>query len=216
MKKGFVFDLDGVITDTAVHHYRAWKALSEKIGIEIDPIFNEKLKGISRMESLERILVYGGKARDYTQEEKVALAEEKNGAYVKSLQGLSSKDLLPGVSAFFQQVIKKGVPCSLASASMNAPFILEKLGLSEYFNGIVDPKTLTKNKPDPEIFIKGAEIISIKPWDAVGFEDAQAGIEAIKKAGMYAVGIVTSEPLEQADLSVRRLDELSVEALLEK
>lgn len=216
MKKGFVFDLDGVITDTAKFHYIAWKNLAAKIGITIDPVFNEQLKGISRMDSLDRILVHGGKENEYTQEQKEKMAAKKNDEYVHLLQDLTEADLLPGVATFLNEAKAKGVPCSIASASKNAPYILKKLGVSDHFVGIVDPNTLKKSKPDPEIFVRAAEILNIKPEEAIGFEDAQAGVEGIKKAGMYAVGVVTTEPLTEADITVNRLDELSIEELLAK
>ena len=118
--KGFVFDLDGVITDTAKYHYEAWKALADKLGIEIDLKFNEQLKGISRMDSLERILAHGNQQDKYTQEQKEALAAEKNEAYVQLLQNLTPADLLPGVKAFLLEAKEKNMPCAIASASKNA------------------------------------------------------------------------------------------------
>ena len=214
MKKGFVFDLDGVITDTAKFHYIAWKELGESIGITIDLQFNEQLKGISRMDSLDRILTYGGKKNDYTQEEKEAMAAKKNEAYVKLLDDLTPDDLLPGVKAFLDEAREKKVPCSLASASKNAPFILKKLGVYDYFDAIVDPATLKKGKPDPEIFVRAAEMIDLDPSEAIGFEDAQAGVEGIKGAGMYAVGVEVSEPLTQADMTIKSFEEINVSDLL--
>ncbi len=216
MKKGFVFDLDGVITDTAKFHYLAWKDLADEIGIEIDLKFNEQLKGISRMDSLERILAYGNKADAYTTEEKEALAEKKNTHYVELLQDLTPDDLLPGVQDFLNEAKAQNVPCAIASASKNAPFILEKLGVQEAFDAIVDPATLTKGKPDPEIFIRAAEAIKIAPAEAVGFEDAQAGLDGIKAAGMYAVGVYSGEELHGADLIVNKLTDVSVAELLQK
>jgi beta-phosphoglucomutase len=216
MKKGFVFDLDGVITDTAKFHYLAWKDLADEIGIEIDLKFNEQLKGISRMDSLERILAYGNKAGAYTTEEKEALAEKKNTHYVELLQDLTPDDLLPGVQEFLNDAKAQKVPCAIASASKNAPFILEKLGVHEAFDAIVDPATLTKGKPDPEIFIRAAEAIKITPTEAVGFEDAQAGLDGIKAAGMYAVGVYSGEELHGADLIVNKLTDVSVAELLQK
>ncbi|WP_207941935.1 beta-phosphoglucomutase [Enterococcus sp. DIV2402] len=216
MKKGFVFDLDGVITDTAKFHYLAWKDLADEIGIEIDLKFNEQLKGISRMDSLERILAYGNKADAYTTEEKEALAEKKNTHYVELLQDLTPDDLLPGVQEFLNEAKAQNVPCAIASASKNAPFILEKLGVQEAFDAIVDPATLTKGKPDPEIFIRAAEAIKITPAEAVGFEDAQAGLDGIKAAGMYAVGVYSGEELHGADLIVNKLTDVSVAELLQK
>lgn len=216
MKKGFVFDLDGVLTDTASYHYIAWKNLAESIGITIDLTFNEQLKGISRMDSLDRILVFGGKGELYTRAEKEQLAEKKNEEYVGLLQSLGPKDLLPGVAEFLEETKQAGVPCALASASKNAPFILDRLGVADHFIGIVDPDSLHRGKPDPEIFLKAAEMLNLQPEACIGFEDAQAGIAALKGAGMYAVGVVTSEPLTGADISVSRLDELKVAELMEK
>ena len=214
MKKGFAFDLDGVITDTAKFHYVAWKELADSIGITIDLQFNEQLKGISRMDSLERILAYGGKENDYTAEQKEEMAADKNANYVKLLDDLSPADLLPGVKAFLDAAKEMNVPCSLASASKNAPFILTKLGVYDYFDAIVDPATLKKGKPDPEIFVRAAELIHIDPSEAVGFEDAQAGIEGIKGAGMYAVGVEGNEPLTEADMTIKSFEELNVSDLL--
>ena len=214
MKKGFVFDLDGVITDTAKFHYIAWKELADSIGITIDLDFNEKLKGIGRMDSLERILAYGGKENDFTNEQKEEMAAKKNANYVKLLEDLSPKDLLPGVKKFLDEAREKNVPCSLASASKNAPFILKKLEVFDYFDAIVDPESLHKGKPDPEIFVRAAELINIDPKDAIGFEDAEAGIEGIKKAGMYAIGLQASEPLVEADMTISSFDEINVEELL--
>ncbi|WP_086315032.1 beta-phosphoglucomutase [Enterococcus sp. 7F3_DIV0205] len=214
MKKGFVFDLDGVITDTAKFHYIAWKDLAKNLGITIDEAFNETLKGISRMDSLEKILAYGQRENDFTLAEKEALAQTKNDEYVSLLADLSAQDLLPGVHDFLVQAKEHHIPCSIASASKNAPMILEKLGVLEFFGHIVDPETLKKGKPDPEIFVKAAASINVAPKDAIGFEDAQAGIEGIKAAGMYAVGISPTEVLTGADLQVASMTELDIEQLI--
>lgn len=216
MKKGFVFDLDGVITDTAKYHYLAWKDLADSIGIDIDLKFNEQLKGIDRMTSLERILAYGNQADTYTLEEKEALAVQKNTHYVELLQALTPEDLLPGVKEFLSEAKAQKIPCAIASASKNAPFILEKLGVKADFDAIVDPATLTKGKPDPEIFIRAAEAIGIQPEEAVGFEDAQAGLDGIKAANMFAVGVFSGEELHGADLIVHQLTDISVEELIQK
>lgn len=215
MKKGFVFDLDGVITDTAKFHYIAWKELGHELGIEIDLQFNEQLKGISRMDSLERILVHGGRENDFTAEQKEALAAKKNQHYVTLLQKLTPEDLLPGVKDFLDQAQALGIPCAIASASKNAPFILEKLGVIDEFDAIVDPATLTKGKPDPEIFVKACELIHVAPGDAIGFEDAQAGIQGIKAAGMYAVGVSTGEALDGADKIITHFTEITAKELSE-
>lgn len=214
MRKGFVFDLDGVITDTADDHFAAWKDLAARLGIEIDERFNEQLKGIGRMDSLERILIHGGRQNDFTPDQKKALAARKNKAYRKMLKKLSSKDILPGTLKFLKEARRKNVLCSLASGSRNAPYIIERLGVEEYFDAVINPAGIKNSKPDPEIYIKGAGILGLKPEECVGFEDAQAGIESIKNAGMLAVGIESGKPLRGADIIVCSLDELSVEELL--
>ena len=214
MKKGLVFDLDGVITDTAKFHYIAWKNMAEKLGIIIDEKFNEQLKGISRTESLERILEFGGKADDYTEEEKEKLAAQKNTEYVELLEELTPADILPGLLSILDQAEALGMKSSIASASKNAPHILEKLGIKERFAHIVDPNTLVKGKPDPEIFVRAAEAIGIKPEEAIGFEDAQAGIEGIKGANMFAVGVSVGEPLHGADLIINSLEEIDLAKLV--
>jgi beta-phosphoglucomutase len=214
MKKGLVFDLDGVITDTAKFHYIAWKNMAEKLGIIIDEKFNEQLKGISRTESLERILEFGGKADVYTEEEKEKLAAQKNTEYVELLEELTPADILPGLLSVLDQAEALGMKSSIASASKNAPHILEKLGIKERFAHIVDPNTLVKGKPDPEIFVRAAEAIGIKPEEAIGFEDAQAGIEGIKGANMFAVGVSVGEPLHGADLIINSLEEIDLAKLV--
>lgn len=213
MIKGFVFDLDGVLTDTAAFHYHAWKQLAATLGITIDLMFNEQLKGISRMDSLERILQFGKQATTYSTQQKEQLAAKKNEHYRQLLHQLTPKDLLPGVHPFLEKTRLQQIPCALASASQNAPFILEKLGIQQYFQAIVDPARLTHGKPDPEIFYKAAAALHLSPHELIGFEDAQAGIDGIKAAGMYAVG-VSITPLIGADLHVQRLDQLTITQLL--
>lgn len=212
--KGFVFDLDGVLADTAKYHYIAWKKLANEIGIQIDEAFNEQLKAISRQESLERILEYGNKAAAFSKQETAAMAEKKNQQYVELLDELSPEDALPGVREFLASAQQYNIPCTVASASKNAPFILDKLGIREYFAGIVDPAGLTKGKPDPEIFIKAAQLMRLKPNETIGFEDAQAGIDGIKGCGMYAIGLGTAEQLIGADRVIRALSEVTVEELI--
>ncbi|MGX7348196.1 beta-phosphoglucomutase [Aerococcus vaginalis] len=214
-EKAFIFDLDGVIVDTAEFHYVAWKNLADRIGISIDRKFNERLKGISRMESLERILVHGDMADKLSDEEKEKLAAEKNTEYVALLQQLTPVDVFDGLIDFLTEAKALGIHCVIASASKNAPLILEKLEIADYFDGIVDPATLTKGKPDPEIFLKAAASVDTEPAHAIGFEDAEAGIEGIKAASMFAVGFESNHPLPKADLTVHDWSEISPKALLE-
>lgn len=216
MTIGFIFDLDGVITDTAKFHYQAWKALADSLGISIDETFNETLKGISRMDSLDRILAHGHLENAFTPAEKEALAQQKNDHYVQLLEHLTTEDVLPGVVPLLQQAQARHIPCAVASASKNAPLILEKLGVRAYFATIVDPDSLSKGKPDPEIFLAAADSIGVLPQNAIGFEDAQSGIDGLKAAGIYAVGLSASQPLIGADMQVSEMTELSVDALLNR
>ena len=216
MTIGFIFDLDGVITDTAKFHYQAWKALADSLGISIDETFNETLKGISRMDSLDRILAHGHRENAFTPAEKEALAQQKNDHYVQLLEHLTTEDVLPGVVPLLQQAQARHIPCAVASASKNAPLILENLGVRAYFATIVDPDSLSKGKPDPEIFLAAADSIGVLPQNAIGFEDAQSGIDGLKAAGIYAVGLSASQPLIGADMQVSEMTELSVDALLNR
>lgn len=216
MTIGFIFDLDGVITDTAKFHYQAWKALADSLGISIDETFNETLKGISRMDSLDRILAHGHRENAFTPAEKEALAQQKNDHYVQLLEHLTTEDVLPGVVPLLQQAQARHILCAVASASKNAPLILEKLGVRAYFATIVDPDSLSKGKPDPEIFLAAADSIGVLPQNAIGFEDAQSGIDGLKAAGIYAVGLSASQPLIGADMQVSEMTELSVDALLNR
>ena len=216
MTIGFIFDLDGVITDTAKFHYQAWKALADSLGISIDETFNETLKGISRMDSLDRILAHGHRENAFIPAEKEALAQQKNDHYVQLLEHLTTEDVLPGVVPLLQQAQARHIPCAVASASKNAPLILEKLGVRAYFATIVDPDSLSKGKPDPEIFLAAADSIGVLPQNAIGFEDAQSGIDGLKAAGIYAVGLSASQPLIGANMQVSEMTELSVDALLNR
>ncbi|WP_225046866.1 beta-phosphoglucomutase [Lacticaseibacillus kribbianus] len=214
MIKGFVFDLDGVITDTARYHYQAWAQVAEEmLGITIDPSVNEGLKGVSRMDSLEVILKFGHQEDRYSQEEKVRIATAKNDRYVALISHMTPDDILPGMKRFLNAIKAAGYGIALASASRNAPRILAGLSLSDYFDAVVDPATLTHGKPDPEIFTRGAELLGIAPAEAVGLEDAVAGIAAIKAAGEFAVGIGDAKLLSQADLVFANTAEVNLAAI---
>lgn len=213
MVKGLIFDLDGVIVDTAGYHYLAWKQLADEIGISIDEEFNQRLKGISRTESLEKILIHGNKENKYSADEKNILAMRKNEYYLKLLDKVSPSDILPGVLGLINRANEYNLPCAIASASQNAPAILKKLGIDNYFEAIVDPTTLKKGKPDPEIFLKAAELIHVLPQYCIGFEDAVAGIQALKKANIYSIGIIAEGPLPEADQVVHSLSEIDLDLL---
>ncbi|WP_313469241.1 beta-phosphoglucomutase [Carnobacterium sp.] len=214
MIKGFVFDLDGVLTDTAEYHYLAWQELGEKIGISFDREFNEQLKGISRMDSLDRILAYGHKSNLYSEEKKLILADEKNEDYKKLITQITSADLLPGITELLMDLKKAEMKLALASASKNGPVILERLGIADVFDAVIDPATLLHGKPDPEIFIKGAEQLGLRPEECVGIEDAEAGIEAINAAGMFSVGVGNEQSMKAADLFVATTIDLKLSTIL--
>lgn len=213
--KAVLFDLDGVITDTAVYHYHAWKALGEKIGIEIDEEFKEELKGVSRTDSLNRILAKGNKEEAYSQTEKETMAAEKNELYKTMIEEMSPKDILPGIKALLDGLKERNILIGLASASQNGPTILEKLQLTDYFDEIVDPAKLKAGKPDPEIFLTGAKDLGVKPQDCVGVEDAAAGVEAIAAADMVSVGVGDADTLGKATKVVPETGALTVELLEE-
>lgn len=212
--KAVIFDLDGVITDTAEYHYLAWKSLADELKLPFDKTFNEKLKGVSRMESLELILSLGDAT--YSDEEKQALAEKKNDLYKEMIAQVTPRDLLPGIESLLKELQQAGIGTALASASKNATFILERLGVTRYFDHVVDVNTVKQGKPHPEIFLTAAVKLGVPPEDCVGIEDAEAGIEAILSAGMYAVGVGTPAQMQRADLIVSSTAELSLALLRER
>lgn len=216
MIKGFIFDLDGVLTDTAEYHYLAWKKLADRLGIQLDRKMNEQLKGISRMDSLDRILAIGNQMDRYTLEEKEKLADEKNEDYKELILKVTPNDLLPGIANLLADLRAKDIRLALASASKNGPVIMERLGIADMFDTVVDPATLAKGKPDPEIFIKGAQQLKLKPIECVGVEDAQAGIESINAAGIFSVGVGTKEMMKEADYAVTSTQELKLEEILKR
>jgi len=211
--KAVIFDLDGVITDTAQLHFKAWKKIAKKLNIFLTDDFNETLKGVDRMTSLERILEYGKLAENFSYEEKVALAQEKNDFYVSLLRSLSPQNILPGIKELLSSLKEHNIKIGLASASKNAPAILEYLKISDYFDTIVDPAILSKGKPDPEIFIRAAEQLEVNASDCVGIEDAYSGIKAINNANIVSVGVGESDVLQEADLVVSDTSLLNLELI---
>jgi beta-phosphoglucomutase len=195
--KAVIFDLDGVITDTAHYHYLAWKRLAESQGVHFDRAFNENLKGIDRMGSLDLILA--SSPRQYTPAQKLALADEKNLHYQELIAAISAADLLPGAVDALDAVRAAGLRIGLASVSKNAFTVLERLGITDKFDYVVDAATIAKGKPDPEIFLKAGRELGVAPADCLGVEDAVAGVASIKSAGMFALGIGQPSVLAQAD-----------------
>ncbi|EBF5167257.1 beta-phosphoglucomutase [Listeria monocytogenes] len=199
--KGVVFDLDGVITDTAHYHYLAWKKTAESIGIEFDEAFNENLKGVSRIDSLLLILKKDGRENDFTEEQIEALAADKNDFYVSLLKEITPADVLPGIKELIVDLKKQNLKCAIASVSKNARTVLSALEMEQEFNYIVDAAKITKSKPDPEIFVEACRGLGLETSEVVGIEDAQAGIEAINAAGIVSVGVGSG--LRDADMTVK-------------
>lgn len=193
-----IFDLDGVIVDTAKYHYLAWKELAECLKIEFTPQDNERLKGVSRMESLNILLEIGGMT--CSQQEKERLAAIKNERYIQYIQQLKPSDILDGALEFLQAMKRQNIKTALASASKNARMILQGLNLEQYFDAVADGTVATKAKPDPEVFLIAAQLLGEEPSSCIGFEDSFAGIEAIKAAGMKAVGLGDAKILYNADI----------------
>ncbi|EGD51699.1 beta-phosphoglucomutase [Thermoanaerobacter thermohydrosulfuricus] len=203
--RGVIFDLDGVITDTARYHYLAWKKLADELGIYFDEVINERLKGVSRLQSLEIILEKSDKK--YSQEEKEYYANKKNEYYKEMIKRITPEDLLPGVERFIEELKKRGIKIAIASVSKNAFTVVENLKIRDQFDYIVDANEIKHGKPDPEIFLNAAKHLGIPPEKCIGIEDSAAGITAIKKAGMFAVGVGNPETVKEADLILKDLSE---------
>lgn len=203
---GALFDLDGVIVDTAKYHYLAWKRLAAEMGFEFTEQDNERLKGVSRVRSLEILLDIGGKKA--TAAEKEAMAARKNGWYVEYINALDESEILPGAKEYLMRLKEGGTRLGLGSASKNAVTILERLGIIDMFDTIVDGNKVSAAKPDPEVFLLGAKELGLRPKDCVVYEDAEAGIEAARRAGMRTVGIGNPTVLKDADIVVAGLNEL--------
>ncbi|MBC1905025.1 beta-phosphoglucomutase [Listeria booriae] len=211
--EGIIFDLDGVITDTAEFHYLAWKKLADKFGIEIDRDFNETLKGVSRTDSLERILAYGGRSADFDAKEKAEMAEWKNDVYKEMIEAIQPSDILPGIESFLKELKEAGIRTAIASASKNAEMILRSLEIRDQFDYVVDAAKITKSKPDPEVFLKALELLGLSADVCIGVEDAASGVDAIKDAKMRAVGIGSVDILGRADLVLASTADLRLEQL---
>lgn len=214
MIKGFLFDLDGVIVDTAVFHYQAWKRMANELGFDIDEEFNETLKGISRMDSIARILEHG--SVELSDERIAELAKKKNEWYLEFVDQMSDENVLPGIIELLDQLDHAGIKIALGSASKNAPRILKKIGIIDRFEALVDGNSVTKSKPDPEVFLKGAEALGLENEECIVIEDAFAGIEAAHAASMKAIGIGTKENLPNADIILTSFEGVEVNDLLEK
>ncbi len=205
MIKACIFDLDGVIVDTAKYHYIAWKDLAAKLDFEFTEEHNERLKGVSRMRSLDILLEIAG-IKDLSEEEKLAMATQKNELYVSYIKKMGVDEMLPGVEQLLRELRSAGVKIALGSASKNAALILERLQLRSWFDVVVDGTHVSAAKPDPEVFLKGCEALGVLPEETVVFEDAEAGVEAALRGGMKCIGIGSREQLGKANVVVSGLD----------
>lgn len=209
--KACIFDLDGVIVDTAVYHFKSWKRLADELGINFTLHDNERLKGVSRVRSLEIILEIGNITK--TEAEQKELSSRKNEWYTEMISKMKPEEVLPGAREFLHRVKNAGIKTALGSASKNARIILEKTGLTPLFDAIIDGNQVTKAKPDPEVFLKGAEAVQASPANCVVFEDAIAGVEAALAGGMKVVGIGSPEILGKANFVVPGLKQMDFEKL---
>lgn len=185
--KAVIFDLDGVIVTTDECHYLGWQRMADEEGICFDREINNRLRGVSRMESLEIILEKAEK--EYTDEEKIAMAERKNGYYREFIKELTPDDILPGVMANLEELKANGVKIAIGSSSKNTPVILKNIGLEGYFDAVSDGNNISNSKPDPEVFLKAAEMLGIEPSDCMIVEDADSGVVAGKRAGMLTLSV---------------------------
>lgn len=203
-----IFDLDGVVVDTAKYHYIAWKSLANGLGFDFTEEDNERLKGVSRMTSLDILLEIGGVELD--QETKLDLAAKKNKNYLEYILKMTPDEILPGVKDFMNELRSAGIKIALGSASKNAMTILNQLELTDYFDAIVDGTHVSNAKPDPEVFLLGAERLNVSPSECIVFEDAEAGVEAAINGKMKCVGIGSPEILGKANMVIPGFEDLSL------
>lgn len=210
-----MFDLDGVLTDTAEYHFLAWKKLADELGLLFDRTVNERLKGVSRERSFEIILEVNGAQEKFSTEEKEVLIDRKNKYYKELIKKVTSKDILPGIVNFLNEAKKQGILLAVASASKNARTVLEGLGIMSMFDYVADASKIRYTKPNPEVFLDCMEYLKLQPWECIAFEDAAAGIEAIQAAKITAVGIGMSVDPTVPDIFLKNTEELSIKKIEE-
>ena len=211
--KACIFDLDGVIVDTAKYHYQAWKKLAVILNVQFNEKDNERLKGVSRIASLDIILELGGIKTD--EKKKAEYAAMKNEWYLDYIRRMTPDEILPGSLELISELKNAGIKVALGSASKNTPLILDRLGIEKLFDAVADGNVVTKAKPDPEVFIKAAKMVGVAPEDCVVFEDAVAGVKAAINAGMLCVGIGSGKILTDAHYVISGLDKLNLRKLRE-
>ena len=209
--KACLFDLDGVVVDTARYHYLAWKKIADDLGFSFSEHDNERLKGVSRMESLDILLEIGNIKVDL--KKKAELAATKNSLYVSYIQKMTPDEILPGVIRFLDELHNSGMLIALGSASKNAMSILDKINISQKFDAVIDGNKVSKAKPDPEVFLKGAIELGIDPQNCLVFEDAQAGIDAARNGGMHIIGIGQPENLINAEFVIPGFETMNLDQL---
>lgn len=207
MKKAFIFDLDGVIVDTAKYHYLAWKNLANELGFEFTETQNELLKGVSRVKSLEILLKIGNVS--LSDEKKEAFLNQKNTEYLQYVNKMTSTEILPGAKNILDYLDANTISYALGSASKNAPLILKKIGLYNRFAAIVDGNNVSKAKPNPEVFLIAAKKLNTSPKNCIVFEDAIAGVEAANSAGMISIGIGKKSVLHKANFIFDAMDKIT-------
>lgn len=209
--KACIFDMDGVIVNSADFHFQAWKKLAAGLRIELEDDFEIQLKGISRIDSLEKILAKGNLLLD--NETKLSLMHKKNEEYLESISGLKQEDLLPGVLDFLKECKFNGIKIALGSSSKNADIILEKTEIKSFFDEVIDGNKVKFSKPDPEVFLKGAAGLNFSPSEIVVFEDAVSGVSAAKAGGFYCVAIGNPEEFKQADYVIDGIYQMKLDKL---
>ncbi|MDX1671440.1 MAG: beta-phosphoglucomutase [Balneolaceae bacterium] len=209
-----IFDLDGVIVDTAKYHFKGWQRLAGQLGIEFTLEDNEELKGVSRRESLNKILEMGDKS--VPEGEKKGLTDRKNEWYRDYISHMSPDEILEGVKPFMDELKNRDIKVGVGSSSKNTPYILKAIGLSDYFDAVVDGNMVEHTKPHPEVFLKGADRMDVDPQNCVVFEDAVSGVQAARRAGMMVVGVGEQEVLDDADLVIPGFANFSVDDLIEE
>ena len=211
MIKACIFDLDGVIVDTAHYHFLAWQRLARELGVNLTEKENERLKGVSRMQSLQIILDLG--KINLAKDRKESLADRKNEWFVEYIEAMKPGEIFPGVTQLITSIKKKGIKVALASSSKNAPRVIELLGIVKLFDAVVDGSMIVDTKPDPEIFMLTAQKLNVKPAACVVFEDAEAGVEAAVRAGMKCVGVGSPVILCKANVCVEKIGDFKIEQL---
>ncbi len=212
MIKGFIFDLDGVLTDTAEYHFRGWKRLADELGIPFTREDNEALRGIPRRESLLLIL----KEREFSEEQILEMMERKNRYYLEFIHDITPRDVLPGARELLEEIRVAGMKSALGSASKNAAEVIQRLGIADLLDAVADGHSVERQKPAPDLFLHAASLLELSPSECVVVEDAAAGIEAARAGGFLSIGVGPRERLREADLVLPNLDGIHLQDLLDR